>query len=112
MARLAIARLVSAPEEWNRRKLQVVLMIAGLVTATVAAGGAWSVASMLHGSPSTVSGQQSVDRRAPEDGIADADLPPATIEDAQPGPLSTGAAETITIPQPDALGPAQVQTGV
>lgn len=112
MARLAIARLISAPEEWDRRKLQILLILAVLVTVTVVAGGFWSVAAMLHGSTSAGADQPRVGTRAPaEGGAINVQLPPASLEDAQPGTLTTGSTGTITIPQPNGLGPAQVQTG-
>lgn len=111
MSRVAVARLVSAPQEWTRRKLQVALVIAAVVAATVVAGGVWSVTSMVRSAPSAVPDRPPLDQGAPEDRLAGADLRAASIEDAQPGPLTTGSTGTITIPQPDALGTAQVQTG-
>lgn len=103
--RLAVARLLAAPEQWNRRRLQILLAIAAVVIAAVVAGVVWSVVELLHVRGATR--DQTVGT-----GHAAAQVQrPASIDEAQPGPLSTGSTRAIRLPQPSALGEAQVRTG-
>ncbi|MGH3444664.1 MAG: hypothetical protein ACRDPB_04760, partial [Nocardioidaceae bacterium] len=88
------------------------------MAVAVLGGGVWSVRSMLgadHGHQHTGSEAAAVDPSggvaSPQDRLAAAPLPQANLQDAQPGPLSTGSTGTITIPQPRTLGAGQVQTG-
>ena len=106
-ARTSMARMLAGPEEWNRRRLQVLLSVAGLVVAAVVAGIVWSLIELLGtGATDDSSGAES------DTAIADAGAGPASsMNAAQPGPLSTGQTGTIRIPQPSTLGDAQVGTG-
>ena len=105
-ARLAAGRVLAAPEEWSRRKLQVLLVVVGIVVVAVVAGIVWSVVALL-GSESAA--DASGDAASPDGGEAATRRDPA--EAAQPGPLSNDTVGTIRIPQPSILGPAQVATG-
>lgn len=106
-ARTSMARMLAGPEEWNRRRLQVLLGVAALVVAAVVVGIVWSVIELLdtgaaEDTPATGSGT------ANRESVAAAT---DSIDDARPGPLSTGTTGTIKIPQPSTLGEAQVGTG-
>ena len=46
-ARTSMARMLAGPEEWNRRRLQVLLGVAALVVAAVVVGIVWSVIEIL-----------------------------------------------------------------
>ena len=111
MSRPARFRLPAAPGEWNRRRLQILLALAAATAVAVVAGGVWSVRAMLVDGPNPGTASARVHVGSPEDELAAAPLPPARLEDAQPGPLTTGSAGTISLPQPRSLGAAQVQTG-
>jgi hypothetical protein len=103
VSRQAVARALAAPEEWNRRRLQVFVCVAGLVCLAVLVGAIWAVAEML-----------SRDGREDRAGTATAiagGMQDVTIEDAQPGELSERIAGTIDLPQPRSLGAVQVPTG-
>ena len=78
-----------------------------LVVVAVVAGIVWSVIELLGAgatphSPSAESGTAARDSAAAR---------ATSIDEAQPGPLSTGPTGTIRIPQPSKLGEAQVGTG-
>jgi hypothetical protein len=106
-ARTSVARMLAGPEEWSRRRLQVLLGAAVLVVVAVVAGTVWSVIELL-GAGATPHSPR------PESGNAASDSAAAratSIDAAQPGPLSTGHAGTVRIPQPSRLGGAQVGTG-
>lgn len=107
LGRASLARLLAGPEEWNRRRLQVLLGMAALVVAAVVTGIVWSVIELV--SVGAVN-----DEPRAEYGAAGRDSDAASasyVEGAQPGPLSTGSTGTIRIPQASALGEAQVGTG-
>jgi hypothetical protein len=104
--RTSVARMLAGPEEWSRRKLQVFLVVTAVVVIAVVAGIAWSVIELLSvgaadnntaGTSTTVDGS----------GVP----PMSSMEGAEPGPLSTGSAGSINVPQPSTLGEAQVGTG-
>jgi hypothetical protein len=106
-ARVSMARMLAGPEEWSRRRLQILLFIAAVVVGAVVAGIVWSVIELasvgsVNNNRSAVSG--------PPDGRAGA-VSGSTIDGAQPAPLSVGTTGTIRIPQPSTLGDVQVGTG-
>ena len=104
--RLAMARMLSAPEEWNRRRLQVVLGVVAVLVSAVAGGIVWSVIELLGvgGGGTTSDGTSAAD----EPTLSVATVP---VEAAQPGPLSKAEVGSIAVPQPTSLGEAQVGTG-
>ena len=109
-----LLRLTAAPQEWTRRKLQVLLGVSVVVVLAVLAGAAMSVAAMLRDdAPSTGSAtvHDGPVTASSQDELAEAALPSATLEDAQPGTLSTQTTATITIPTPQGIGVADVPTG-
>jgi hypothetical protein len=105
-ARLAVARILSAPDEWNRRRLQVLLALAAVVFAAVVGGAIWSVVELLRvgGAGSGRSGAVATAGRP----LGPASAP---IEAAQPGPLSSADPGSIPVPQPSRLGETQVGSG-
>ena len=105
-ARLGVARMLAGPEEWNRRRLQVLLGVAAIVVTAVVAGIVWSIIELLNGGSVQHAGGEDV--RAPG---GDSAARGTSIDEAQPGPLSTGTTGAIKIPQPSTLGEAQVGTG-
>lgn len=103
-ARLAVARMLSGPDEWNRRRLQVFLGVAGAVMAAVVGGIVWSVLELVqvhHGTPTEDVEKTSADRAWRS----------TSVDAAQPGALSKESTGVIRIPQPRSLGEAQVATG-
>lgn len=104
--KLALARMLAGPDEWSRRRLQVLLAIATIVTAALIGGVVWSVVELLH--VGTSSGDTRHDAGAEPVGPV---LGSDSVDDAQPGPLSTGSTGTLRIPQPTFLGRVQVGTG-
>jgi hypothetical protein len=109
MSKLALAKLVTGPQEWDRRRLQVLLGIAVLVVLAVAAGIIWSVQALIAGNDPTAS--DAAASRSSEQQIANAGPTGERLADAQPGPLSTGSAGTLALPQAAKLGETQVATG-
>ena len=105
--RLRAARIVTGPEEWNRRRLQIALGVAALVIAAVVAGIVWSVVELLRVGSDQTSGEADAATGASETLV----LELAPIEEAQPGPLSTGSVGSLRVRQPSSLGEAQVGTG-
>jgi hypothetical protein len=104
-ARLFAARAVAAPQDWNRRRLQILLGITTLVALALASGVLWSAITMLRSHDDAAS-------RASHDATGSAlQVNAAAPDDFRPGPLSTDRAGTLTIPQAGTLGPAQVATG-
>ena len=109
-------RLPAAPQEWTRRRLQILLGVVVVVGLAVVAGAAWSVAALLRSDPptqpsGTADHQGGPVRATSKDELADAALPQATLEDAQPGPLSTATTGRITLPRSTGFGPVDVPTG-
>jgi hypothetical protein len=104
-ARRTLGRLVSAPEEWDRRKLQLALGVAVVLTILLLTGIACLVLDLIRGGRA-----QDAQGSDPEITVLD-EAPHATLEDAQPQPLSNATTGTLRIPQPGTLGPAQVGTG-
>ena len=91
-ARTSVARMLAGPEEWNRRRLQVLLGVAVLVVIAVVAGIVWSVIELLGAgatphSPSAESGTAARDSAAAR---------ATSIDEARPGPLS--AREPVCLP--------------
>jgi hypothetical protein len=109
MSKLALAKLVAGPEEWDRRRLQVLLGIAVFVVIAVAVGIVWSVQALIAGNDPTTG--DATESGPSEQQIANSGQSSANLSDAQPGPLSTGSAGTIALPQPGKLGESQVATG-
>ena len=105
-ARTSVARMLAGPEEWNRRRLQLLLVVAVLVVVAVVAGIVWSVIELL-GAGATLHSPIAESGAARDYAAARA----TSIDEARPGPLSTGHTGTIRIPQPSKLGGAQVGTG-
>jgi hypothetical protein len=106
-ARTSVARMLAGPEEWSRRRLQVLLGAAVLVVVAVVAGTVWSVIELLGAGATPQSSLAESGNAASDSAAARA----TSIDAAQPGPLSTGHAGTVRIPQPSRLGGAQVGTG-
>ena len=105
-ARLSAARVLSAPEEWTRRRLQVLLAFAAVVLTAVLVGVIWSVVALL-----TVGGAGSSRSGAVATVGRPSGLASVPIAGAQPGPLSSVDAGSIPVPQPSRLGEAQVGSG-
>ncbi|GAB3662590.1 hypothetical protein GCM10027596_24390 [Nocardioides korecus] len=105
-ARTSLARMLAGPEEWNRRRLQVLLCVVVIVLVAVVVGIVWSGIELIGAGGTTHSSSA-------ESGTAESDsgAGPTLIDEAHPGPLSTGHTGTIRIPQPSKLGEAQVGTG-
>lgn len=106
-------RLPEAPQEWTRRKLQALAALAALVALALLGGAVFSVAAIVtddapghHSTPAHESSGGS-----DQDRLAAAELPTASLEAAQPGPLSTRTTETLTLPGATDVGPAGVPTG-
>jgi hypothetical protein len=106
-ARLAVARMLAGPEEWSRRRLQVLLAIAVVVGVAVVGGMVWSIVELTRVGPASSDGAKTGESPGAY-GHAPRSAP---IEEAQPGPLSTGSTGIIRIQQPSSLGRAQVGTG-
>ena len=106
-ARLSAARMLSAPDDWDRRRLQVLFVVVGVVAAAVVGGVVWSVVELLGrgGDDSRSSGAEGV---AGQPFVVS--TPP--IEAAQPGPLSSTDAGAIQVPQPSRIGETQVGSGL
>lgn len=109
MPRVTPLRLLTAPQEWDRRGLQVLLGLAVLVAAAVTVGVAWSVRGLLGGGHDPADGAFGVTNSERHTGRAVP--PPVTLDDARPGALSPSRVGTITLPPPARLGDAQVATG-
>lgn len=109
MSKLALAKLVTGPQEWDRRRLQVLLGIAVFVVIAVAAGIVWSVQALITGSDASAS--DTAASRSSEQQVTGSGQAGTTLAEAQPGPLSTGSAGTISLPQAAKLGESQVATG-
>jgi hypothetical protein len=109
MSKPALAKLITGPEEWDRRRLQILLGIAVAVVLAVAIGIVWSIQALITGGTTRT---DTADRPAStHPAAADDSQRDATLAEAEPGPLSTGSAGTISLPQPAKLGEAQVATG-
>jgi hypothetical protein len=110
VSRRSVARFLTGPEEWNRRRLQILLGVAVLVVVAVAAGMVWSVIALLHGGPTEAA---SNDQDSPTSRTRDGSVPEAaSVGAAEPGPLSAEHTGTIQLPQPATVGAAQVGTGL
>ena len=104
------SKLVDPDTEWTRRRLQILLGAVAVVVLAMAAGGVWSVVSMLTGSPAG-DGTGSGSAQSAQDQLADKQLPDAPLEAAQPGSLSSGETGTLEIPAPTKVGEVGVATG-
>ena len=97
-------RMISAPEEWDRRKLQVLLGVAWSSSA-VAVGVIWSVVGLLPDG----AGLRRRSRRVRADSSA---VGPASRRGGRPaGPALDRQRRHDPLPQPRSLGAAQVATG-
>jgi hypothetical protein len=102
--------LLAGPQEWNRRRLQILLGAGAVVVLAVAAGIVWSVLELLqHGSASSSATGQGHDSKVARLPAYGGD---GSLTRAQPGPLSAESVAGIKLPQPAAIGAAQVGTGV
>jgi hypothetical protein len=103
--RLKVGRVVTGSQEWDRRRLQILLAVTGLVAVALAYGVVWSTISMVrdHG--------QAQPGASGEHHAAASDTQATRAEDFTPGPLSTDAAPSMALPQVATLGAAQVPTG-
>jgi len=106
-ARTSMARMLAGPEEWNRRRIQVLMCVVVIVVAAVVVGIVWSVIELLGAGGTTLSSSAESDTAASDSRAGRT----TSIDEAHPGPLSTGHTGTIRIPQPSKLGEAQVGTG-
>ncbi|WP_300644542.1 hypothetical protein [Nocardioides sp.] len=104
------SKLVDPDTEWTRRRLQILLGSVVVVVLAMAAGGLWSVVSMLSGS-SAGGATGSDSAQSDQDQLAAKQLPEAPLEAAQPGSLSSGETGTIEIPAPMEVGEVGVATG-
>jgi len=104
-ARLFAARAIAGPQEWNRRRVQILLGMAALVALALTAGVVWSAAMMFRSDGNATGG------RAGGTFVAALQVDAGNPDEFRPGPLSTDHAGTLTIPQARTLGPAQVATG-
>lgn len=104
------SKLVDPDTEWTRRRLQILLGAVAVVVLAMAAGGVWSVVSMLTGSPAG-DGTGSDSTQSAQDQLADKQLPDAPLEAAQPGSLSSGETGTLEVPAPMEVGEVGVATG-
>ncbi len=102
--------VVDPQTEWTRRRLQILLGAVVAVVLAVAAGGVWSVASILTGG-SAASDSTNDPAHSAQDQLANKQLPQAPLEAAQPGNLSSGTTGTIQIPAPMEVGQVGVATG-
>ena len=95
----------------------MLLGLTGFVVLALLGGSAWSITGMLATQPNShrigggVAATGAGNATGKQDDWATGSLPDAGLRAAQPGPLSTGSSGTISLPQPDRLGAAQVPTG-
>jgi len=109
-----MARLVTAPEEWTRRKLQIALGLGLVIVLALIAGGIWSILAALHTGDSATThavGPRGGSGISAQDRLAQAPLPSVGLDAAQPGDLSTGHTGTLRLPAATGQGPAYVPTG-
>ncbi|MGK2876354.1 MAG: hypothetical protein ACSLEW_12055 [Nocardioides sp.] len=106
--RLAVGRFLAGPEEWNRRRLQLLLAVAVGVALAVVAGIVWSIYELIDTGPANTSGDSEAGGALSIAAGASQD----PVERAQAGPLASGTTATIRVPQTAQLGPAQVGTGL
>jgi len=107
--RLKVGRVVAGPvagsQEWDRRRLQILLAVTGLVALALVYGVVWSTISMVRDPGHAEATAPRAHNAAASDPQADG------AEDFTPGPLSTVAAPSMTLPQAATLGQVQVPTG-
>jgi hypothetical protein len=103
--RIAVARMLSGPDEWSRCRLQVLLAVAVAVIAAVVIGIVWSVIELVQSDHGSARAENA------ESATAEQAWGYPTVDGAQPGALSRGWIGAIHIPQPRSLGRAQVATG-
>jgi len=113
---LTLAWLPAAPQEWTRRRLQILLAASVVVGLGLVAGAVVSVTALLRDDhapePSAARGFQGPIHVSSQDALAQAPLPQAGgLEDAQPGTLSTETTSRITLPTATRMGAAGVPTG-
>lgn len=106
-ARSSFARSPAAPADWSRRRLQLLLAATFLVAAAVVAGLVWAVIELpVGGTMRTASLNPSNRMRAAAAATAEDPL-----DAAQPAPVTATRGNTLRVPQPTRLGPAEVGTG-
>jgi hypothetical protein len=98
--------MLSAPDEWNRRRLQILLAALAVISAAVVGGIVWSVAELLG------NGDKQTSSSGAEEAVGGPFvMSTVPIEAAQPGALSSADPGSISVPQPSRLGEAQVGSG-
>ncbi len=107
MSRIAVAKLLSGPDEWDRRKLQILMWVAVFIVAAVVVGIAWSIQLLTSGGDDSAEAAPG----SADGGVDTAGVRGAEPDGAQPGPLSAAETGTLVIPQARSLGEAQVATG-
>jgi hypothetical protein len=104
--------VVDPRQQWTRRKLQVLFAVAVVVVLALVGGGVWSMVSMSGSDPSSVTERALLPGgETAQDQLASEPLSPASLEQAQPGTLSTGRTGTLQIPAPTRIGAANVPSG-
>jgi hypothetical protein len=103
--------VVDPPQEWTRRKLQVLFAVATVVVLALVGGGVWSVVRMLHPDPSSPERASISGDETAQDRLANESLTSAPLGKAQPGTLSIGRTGTLQIPAPAWIGAANVPSG-
>lgn len=108
--------VVDPQQEWTRRKLQILLAVTVVVVFALLGGGVWSMVSMLRTDLTTdrafTSGRaSSTGDGSVRDQLAVEPLDSASLEQAQPGPVSTGKTGTLQIPAPTRIDAANVPSG-
>lgn len=99
------ARMLAAPQAWDRRRLQVFLAVAVVVVAAVLAGLAWATFQLMSAEDAST---RSTDAARRGETFEFASEP---LQSARPGPLARVQVASIVVPQPTRLGEAQVGSG-
>ncbi|MCW2764838.1 MAG: hypothetical protein JWO11_797 [Nocardioides sp.] len=107
MSRIAVAKPLSAPDEWDRRKLQILMWVAVFMVAAVVLGIVWSIQLLMSGGHHTAGAAPG----SSDGGVDTVGVPGADLAAAEPGPLSAAETGTLVMPQARSLGEAQVATG-
>lgn len=109
--------VVDPRTRWTRRKLQALIMSGIVVVGALIFAAVWMVVAPLEPASQAPSDRDKAPAQAqlPEppqrDRLAAEPLPEGTLEQAQPGPLSTATAGTLRIPGASAVGEAGVPSG-
>ncbi len=109
--------VVDPGTRWTRRKLQALVMAGIVIVGALVFGAVWMVVAPLEPASKTPPGRDRAPTQArlPEpsqrEQLAAEPLPAGTLEQAQPGPLSTATAGTLKVPGASAVGEAGVPSG-